>query len=198
MICINGPGSYLRHWGILGQKWGLRRFRNKDGTLTEEGKKRYGNSSSDEVKSFKERRHEKKVRNADISKMNPTSMSNNELRDTISRMRMETEYNRLYSELHPKKNSKLKGVVSDILANSAKSIVSKSIDKYFSNNQPKTEEQKAKEHILEFERDLKYETIGNLRSYSSSEIQAVNKYLTQLNLSETTMTTLRDRIQSTT
>ena len=32
----------LAHYGILGQKWGIRRFQNPDGTLTEAGKKRYG------------------------------------------------------------------------------------------------------------------------------------------------------------
>lgn len=31
----------LYHYGILGQKWGVRRFQNKDGTLTEAGKERY-------------------------------------------------------------------------------------------------------------------------------------------------------------
>lgn len=34
--------SYLQHSGIKGQKWGVRRFQNEDGTLTEEGKQRYG------------------------------------------------------------------------------------------------------------------------------------------------------------
>ena len=32
----------LYHHGIKGQKWGVRRFENPDGTLTEAGKQRYG------------------------------------------------------------------------------------------------------------------------------------------------------------
>lgn len=31
----------LSHHGIKGQKWGVRRYKNKDGTLTSKGKKRY-------------------------------------------------------------------------------------------------------------------------------------------------------------
>jgi len=31
----------LTHYGILGMKWGIRRFQNKDGTLTAAGKARY-------------------------------------------------------------------------------------------------------------------------------------------------------------
>lgn len=33
-------GVALSHYGILGQKWGIRRFQNPDGTLTSEGRKR--------------------------------------------------------------------------------------------------------------------------------------------------------------
>ncbi len=38
---------YLAHHGIKGQKWGVRRFQNKDGSYTNEGKRRY---LSDETK----------------------------------------------------------------------------------------------------------------------------------------------------
>lgn len=33
--------AYLIHHGIKGQRWGIRRYQNEDGTLTNAGKKRY-------------------------------------------------------------------------------------------------------------------------------------------------------------
>ena len=32
----------IKHHGIKGQKWGVRKYQNKDGSLTDAGKKRYG------------------------------------------------------------------------------------------------------------------------------------------------------------
>lgn len=34
--------NYLEHHGIKGQKWGVRRYQNPDGSLTNEGRSRYG------------------------------------------------------------------------------------------------------------------------------------------------------------
>lgn len=45
--------SELYHHGILGQKWGVRRYQNDDGSLTAAGKNRYGNGVASNGKTFK-------------------------------------------------------------------------------------------------------------------------------------------------
>ena len=42
----------LYHHGILGMKWGIRRFQNKDGSLTTSGKQRYSTDDGHTVKNF--------------------------------------------------------------------------------------------------------------------------------------------------
>lgn len=40
----------IKHFGVRGQKWGIRRYQNKDGSLTPEGRDRYNKSSDDSEK----------------------------------------------------------------------------------------------------------------------------------------------------
>ena len=52
----------LTHWGIKGMKWGRRRYQNKDGSLTPEGKKRYGDGDGDESSESKDSYAEAKAK----------------------------------------------------------------------------------------------------------------------------------------
>ena len=68
----------LAHHGIKGQKWGVRRFQNKDGSYTDAGKKR-----------------------AKQQKEEPEPLSDEELAKRVRRLTMEKSYARLSKEATP-------------------------------------------------------------------------------------------------
>lgn len=58
----------LYHHGIIGMKWGIRRYQNKDGSLTRAGKKRYSEDYN-ESRNIK-RKGIKRMSNDDLRKVN--------------------------------------------------------------------------------------------------------------------------------
>lgn len=54
--------NQLYHHGVLGMKWGVRRFQNKDGTLTSAGKSRYSDGEQRESFLQKRKRHKQEKR----------------------------------------------------------------------------------------------------------------------------------------
>lgn len=77
----------LIHHGILGMKWGVRRYQNKDGSLTSAGKKRY--SDNDNIKEAPQKNTE------EPKKKSVKDMSDEELRREINRMQLEQNYLRM-------------------------------------------------------------------------------------------------------
>ena len=75
----------LYHHGILGMRWGIRRYQNKDGSLTKAGKKkrRIENQSTS--------KKEEKV-DSTPKKKSVNELSDTELRERINRLQMEKNY----------------------------------------------------------------------------------------------------------
>lgn len=76
----------LYHWGIKGMKWGVRRYQNKDGTLTPAGRKRYSNGEDDSGKEDKNRYAPKR------SGKKAEEYTDEELHRMIQRLQMEKQY----------------------------------------------------------------------------------------------------------
>lgn len=108
----------LVHDGILGMKWGIRRYRNYDGSLTDEGKKRYGYGKAKYFRSVKR-------------------MPDAELNDRLSRLRKEKEYKDLTSkQKRPKQVGPVRKTIKKIIesvgdgtANAIRNTVQKKVGK---------------------------------------------------------------------
>lgn len=80
----------LQHWGIKGQKWGIRRYQNPDGTLTEAGKKRYYYQNPDGSLTDEGKKHYMEA--ARKGKLNPKKLSDADLNMINQRFAKENTY----------------------------------------------------------------------------------------------------------
>ena len=111
----------LVHHGILGQKWGVRRYQNKDGSLTAAGKRRLGygrnrthqqaasdyrnvssiadqaaraSRSGQNLMNQSAERARQKARNS----IDPSSMTDKDLQAAVNRLNLERQYKTLSAE----------------------------------------------------------------------------------------------------
>lgn len=106
----------LNHYGVLGMKWGVRRYQNKDGTLTNVGKKRtkHNDENDDTTKTAS------KSSSSSSNKKNIKELSDTELREKINRLQLEKQYKDLAKS--EEQISKGKAFVVDVLEKSGKNI----------------------------------------------------------------------------
>lgn len=117
----------LYHHGVKGQKWGVHRHQNRDGSLIKSGKKR-STKISNFLSKYKEKTVAKKASKTLTSK-EISKLTDDELKKRIDRMDLEIKYKSKYSELHPAKVSagrkflkSMTGVTTSSLEKAGKNI----------------------------------------------------------------------------
>ena len=125
------PVNQLYHFGILGMKWGRRRFQNKDGSRTAAGKKREMDPELKELIKMEKESDKAKVptvksdlaiaedyrKSREDKAKSPEGLSNLELRSLNERLQLEATYKALTAE----KIQKSESFVKSVLQNAGKS-----------------------------------------------------------------------------
>lgn len=100
----------IKHHGIKGQKWGVRRYQNEDGTLTNAGKKRYGTQENFE------RQYPADKKKSDISALNTGKNAVRDAKDINRNLR------ELEREKSSKKQKKINKQIEEAVRENAKSM----------------------------------------------------------------------------
>ena len=120
----------LYHHGVRGQRWGIRRYQNKDGTLTPAGRKRADKLRNQYLKltGKKQLRGDKSKQTSQTSEKSKSisEMSDAELQQVINRKRLEQQY----LQLSPKKVSAGKKFVDKVLLPAAQEAGKKALSSY--------------------------------------------------------------------
>ena len=120
--------SQLYHHGILGMKWGVRRFQNKDGSLTSDGKRHLEQNSK-----AKQGNNKKKKGHTSNKGKSINELSDDELRKRINRLELEKRYEALSKKEQKAKMFDGKRFVTQVLENSGK-VVATQLSTYVMGN----------------------------------------------------------------
>ena len=94
MLVINDQ-EYISHHGVKGQKWGVLRYRNKDGSLTLLGKMRQRKINKKRAKNLEKARKAKSEAAKASKRHDASKMTDDDLRKAINRKQLENTYNSL-------------------------------------------------------------------------------------------------------
>lgn len=127
----------LYHYGVLGMKWGVRRYRNKDGTLTSAGKKKrkedskeINNKQSKVSSSINKSTQSISSKNNTQKSKSIKDLSDAELKAKIERLNLENRYKELMRSSNPPKHAEGKAFVKNVLKKSGENILPQVLNHY--------------------------------------------------------------------
>lgn len=155
ILTANGE---LYHWGIKGMRWGVRRYQNKDGSLTKAGKKRY-DSEMEKIKA-----ETKKIKNQ---------------QRTAAKLKKLEDAKKNLDDLKNGKEKKEAETAEEIAAKKAKILESRSAKQLYDNaNLFTTAELTAAKTRLELERNIKSlepATIDKGKAFANKFIESADQ-----------------------
>lgn len=148
----------LIHWGIKGMRWGVRRYQNKDGTLTPAGQKRY-NKELEKLKAEQKvlknkqrtaaklskledlRKQNSEMKDAEKARSDPkpkkevkrkkiSEMSDEELKAHMDRLQMEKDYKDLLNSTRRETVNKGQKFVENVLSKSGENLTTQVLNHY--------------------------------------------------------------------
>lgn len=114
--------NVLAHYGIRGMKWGVRRYQNKDGSLTAAGKKRYSGDGGNAGTT-------KSTTSSSSGRKKVSEMTDDELNRAVRRLQLEQQYRQLNPEKVSAGQKFVNKVAKDVIIPAATTVARNAVQK---------------------------------------------------------------------